>query len=364
MPPKIGDIIEFSIQKTKAILFPFRFKRWLKILFIVWLAGHLGGGGGGGNLGNSIPRNPPTSETQETIAGDTTAVDATGTPRDSSVAPEASPQIPQPPLPEGSADGQKAPVIKPEQIPMFVGFGIALILMGLLLLWLSSRFNFIFIDLLKDEDVKIRESFRAHRENGNAFFWWNIWFMIAIFVGFAVLILLGILAIKLIWLLPLIILIGFLALFALILFSTIVIDFALPMMYQDKIKTRDAISKFFSAKPGLGSLALYFLLKMAFGIAAGFLSFIALAIVIIVALIPIGIIALIGFLIASALPAMKAIFLVLGVILLVPAILSLLILIGMVLLPIPIFFRVFTLTYLYKLNPEYNLLGFGSPSAS
>src|SRR3989338_10233114 len=43
--PSISSLLSFSWNKTKELLFPFNFKRWLKILFIVWLAGQVGGGG-------------------------------------------------------------------------------------------------------------------------------------------------------------------------------------------------------------------------------------------------------------------------------------------------------------------------------
>ena len=53
-----------------------------------------------------------------------------------------------------------------------------------------------------------------------------------------------------------------------------------------------------------------------------------------------------------------------GIVALVVVLLALILAIGVVTLPIPIFFGVFTLSYLYRLFPDYNLINFNSADAS
>ena len=71
-----------------------------------------------------------------------------------------------------------------------------------------------------------------------------------------------------------------------------------------------------------------------------------------------GIAAIPGVLIVKALPFLKFPLIFLGALLAVVLILAVIAAIGMVMLPVEVFFRVFSLTYLTRLYPDCDLMGF------
>lgn len=231
--------------------------------------------------------------------------------------------------------------------------------------WLSARFNFIFLDLLVNRDVKIGESFRAHKMLGNSYFLWSLAFSLIVIGVLAVLALLFAFAATMAKILLFLIVPVFVLLFlGLIVIGISIIDFVLPIMYQDKIKTMAACRKFLALKPSWRQLGLYLLLKIGLGIAAGIISFIVAIIVVLGAVIAGFIIGIPGGLLAGAVPFLKPLLIGAGILLLVTGILVLILLIGLVTLPIPIFFRSLALSYLYRLFPDYNLLGFSASESS
>ena len=362
--PSIGSLLSFSWAKTKELLFPFNFKRWIRILFIVWLSGQAAGLGGG-NMPGRRPTAPPPQEEQTQPVQSTAQVGQTQVAEGEE--PQTNTTVTQEPadIQEGTETEAETPERPPLNPAVIVALILVMIPIILFFSWLSARFNFILLDLLVNRDVKIRESFRAHKAIGNSYFLWSLAFgLIAIgtFVVVALTMALAATGAKvLLWLLiPLFVLL----ILALVIAGVALIDFVVPIMYRDGIKTMDACKKFLSFKPSWGRIAIYILLKMGLGIAAAIIAFVAVLVIGLAFLIAALVIGIPAGLIAAALPFLKPVFIGLGIVDLMAGILALIVLVGLVTLPIPIFFRAFALSYLFKLFPDYNLLGFASSASS
>ncbi|OGX05602.1 MAG: hypothetical protein A3G87_00560 [Omnitrophica bacterium RIFCSPLOWO2_12_FULL_50_11] len=366
--PNVGDVISFAWLKTKQILFPIQFKRWLKIFFIVWLAGQAGG------FNFNIPNLP---ERKEEVAEEQTVGErATDEPTEESEQGTGTGTQSGEELDDTTGIPQTAPTTQPEtgvtdetQVPpiplgvWFVLIPLALAV-GLLFAWLSARFNFILLELMQNRDVLLKTSFRIHKLAGNSYFLWALCFgLVAIVSTLAIVLLIGLSATFLKALLWLTVPLALALIIALVIIGVLVMDFVLPIMYQDKIRCMEACRKFLALKPAVGSVAIYFVVKIALGIVAMIIAFIV-AFVTALAFIILGIlIGVLGALLAAAVTFLKPVLIVLGILLLIPVVLAMLILIGIILLPIPIFFRAFALAYLAKLISQYDLLGFSPPTS-
>lgn len=306
---------------------------------------------GGANF--NIPGTPVPPAEEQTQTTDLTGEEAGAT-------TPASPTAQTPLVPTDEAPNPSAP-----SMPFALSFVIIVVaLIGLALFffftWLSSRFNFIFLDVITGQNPALLESFRTHREIGNSYFRWSLGFLLA-FLG--LLLMVGLL----IWLTVITsgvlkVLLGTLAfifslgfLIGFIITAFLAADFVTAVMYHDKIPILAAFRKFLSYKPSFGRLALYFLIKFAFGILAGILGFILVFAVLLVVGLLAGLIFLLGWGLVSLLPFLKVFLTVVGMILLIPAVLLAIVLAGVLILPIPVFFRVFSVAYLPRLAPEYRL---------
>lgn len=143
-----SDIISLSLERTKLLLFTrFSFKRWVKLVFIAYLAGTLSSGAGI-NVGDW----------------------ASG--RSSQEVEEA----------EGKYDGPAsegfASTIKdmremfsdPVAIWIAAGLGVLMCLVILVFMWLSMRFRFIFYNVVVANSDAIGEPFRRYKKQGNSLF--------------------------------------------------------------------------------------------------------------------------------------------------------------------------------------------------
>jgi len=341
--------------KTKQILLPFQFKRWLKILLIVWIAGQAAGFGGNFNPARRFQQaQDQTSEQLQTPAAQTTQPqqafldDITGIPQ----APAA-----------GAAGAVSEPVSQSplENLSPIMSLALILIVLvlAILFMWLSARFNFIFLDLVVTGDVRLGESFRAQRVLGNSYFRWMLGYL-AVMIGGMILFVLPIVFVGSLALLMVPLFILFMV--AAIAVGVFVLDFVIPIMYREQIRCMEACRKFLSFKVPFGSLALYLLVKIGFGILSAIIAALAALIVGVLLVIVALTIAIPGGFIAGAVAFLKPLLTVLGVILLVVSIFTMVIVIGFILLPIPLFFRAFALTYLTRLIPDYDLLGFSRES--
>lgn len=379
----IGEMIRFSWSKSKEILFPFHFKRWLKILIIVWLAA-------AGVQGINFNWNAPTKKTETPVevsktssetAEQTTKAGPSAAPAQTSgaVTSEAETAGGQAPGAVAAQDAQPLPPVpKPKintglVILMVAGalvFGISFFLF---FTWLSARFHFILLDVLVERRDAIRAPFREHREIGNSFFKWSIGFL-AISLGVILILLLlagvlvGIAKGNPGLIILTVVAAGLLILGAIILMMIIGIllsDFVAPIMYSEKIPTAEAFNKFLEADDfSFGAAIKYLLVLLGLWIFAGIVQTVVTIVVGLCGLIVGAICFIPGLLLAGVLPFLKIPLAILGGFLLVALILAVGVMIGMIMLPVAIFFRTFALSYLTRLYPDCDLLKFSSEAVS
>jgi hypothetical protein len=345
--------------KTKDILLPFEFKRWVKVLFIVWLAGHMAGIGGP-NLNPAKNQKTPSRQPQSIVlpssqlAPKSDPAIQTGTPTADNTPATAPSSV-------GSQETQKSS--EPQKtLPIFliVLAVFSVLLFAVSMMCLAARFNFILLDVVTSRNVSIREAFGRHKLLGNSYFLWSLVF------GAVILFCLTLMALSIVFLagirfilvpLELIVLIPAVIILACV--SVLIADFILPVMYQDQIKFFPAIKKFLASGIKTNSILKYLLIKMGLGI----LAFILLGIIGVVvgaisALLLLAILVPINFL-----ASVKIFAAILAGISVTSIFVAAFLLIGFLSLPVSIFFRVFELTYLASLIPSYNLLHFSPETA-
>ena len=340
--PSVGSLINLSWCKTKEILLPFEFKRWLKILLIVWLAGQ----GAGGNF--SLPNRPRSFPSQKQAQVQPVSPEASSAATTETISAQSLETAPSPTLTPQEKAKEAFKKLGPWLFVLIVIF----IVLALLFMWLSARFQFIFLELVIRRDISIGESFRKFGAHGNSFFLWS-WGFIGVFLAGSLLCFLpAILFRQAAWLflsLPLFVIF----LLAAAVLGVVVSDFVAPMMYQDGLKTMGALNKFFVLKPKTSDLFVYFLLKIGLGVLAGVLTFVIM-LVVGLAILLVGLLALLlGVVLVKIFPFLKVSLLVLGVI---TGIVLFALSFGLATLFVPIFFRIFSLGFLARLIPEYNLL--------
>jgi hypothetical protein len=391
----IGNMIRFSWAKSLEILFPFHFKRWLKVLIIVWFAG---AGIQGCSANFSVPKKsvrsssvsggspgvqPPPGASQQG-AEQMSPVLPAGTLPFAGASNFSVKQI-QVPAQNGSASPNAEPATKLKAVmdrlkskANFIGLlWIAAGIMSLgfifvaFLMWLSSRFNFVLLDAVLTQEPAIKGPFRKHREAGNSYFVWTLLFtgigLVAFLLGGLLVVLsLGIMKWSPVLGIPLMILGGLFALAVIVTMvsvGTIMRDFVVPIMYREKIPVMSALNKFL--KTGaftLGKVSRYLLVIFGLWILATVIQSIVGIFALIGGMIAGGLMAIPGLILFKILPFLKIPLIILGSLAAIALLLAVIVVIGMVLLPVVIFFRVFALTYLTRLYPECDLLGFSEKS--
>lgn len=381
--PTLGEMIRFSWNRSKEILFPFQFKRWFKILIIVWLAA---AGIQGCNLNFNIPKKPatpspvriqpiiPAPQLPQVVkekmdiggaaaAGEQTSTQLPAEKQTLSVSANAE-YIAQVRAKMEPAKPKINPMVV---VPLIIGmilFGVSFMLF---FMWLTCRFNFILLDTLITKKTAIRDPFRQYKEIGDSYFKWSLGFLGISLGAIAVVILLTVILMGIakgnaaLSILSLVFggLPALLMALAMIGIGTAVHDFVLPIMYQEKLPTMRALNQFRKSNAFNFNLLVQYLLVV---LGLWVLAMIVQAIVSIVALlgglIAGAVVAIPGIILLKAVPLLKIPLLILGVFLVIALIFAIAIAIGMVMLPVTIFFRVFALTYLTRLYPECDLLGF------
>lgn len=154
MNVSVTDPISPAIERTTQMLFrPFDFQKWITLGFCAFLAnlGFGSGGGGGGGNGNF-----------------------------------------------GGAGGRGANADSPGELfeqgrqwvidhfeVLFLGVicvVIAIAVISTLVMWLSSRGQFLFVAGVARDRAAVREPWREFREQGNSLFWFRVWFSLVIFL--------------------------------------------------------------------------------------------------------------------------------------------------------------------------------------
>jgi hypothetical protein len=286
----------------KTILFrPFDMKKWFLLGFSVWLATL--GEGGGANFSN-----PAKSGETPNLKG---AID--------------------------TWHAQVAPFIK-EHAAMIALIAIVTVLLvvalSMLTLWVKSRGRFMFLDNVVNDRAEIQHPWQVFAQHGNSLFWWTFWYGLVCFgIGMALLTITCV-SVAVPWIqagsfaravIPGIVLSGVLWLLFGIATGYIgrfLNDFVVPLMYRNDLTAREAWSRFMPLfKAHAGAFIVYGLMVLALSILAGLC---VLALVVVTCCIA-------------------------GCLMAIPYVGTVLI------LPIPVFFRLYSLEYLAQFGPDFTV---------
>jgi hypothetical protein len=139
--------------RMKGILFsPFDLDKWFVIGFSAWLARLAGGGGGGGTRLNMSRGHPASLHVRQALRG-----------------------------------AWEHLRVHPHWLALIILGAAVVAVIGLLLLWISSRGKFIFLDNVVHDRARIAEPWRRFAERGDSLFLWRLGFLLACGLAFAVL---------------------------------------------------------------------------------------------------------------------------------------------------------------------------------
>ncbi|MBP6943620.1 MAG: hypothetical protein KBB79_01920 [Candidatus Omnitrophica bacterium] len=331
-----GAIIGDSADWTKKVLFqPFNFKKWLILAFIAVMAGSMTNGC---NYNSGCDNHYESQQQQQQGGGACGGAGGSGT----CAAP--------------SAPGQDMSVFW----AIFGSVMLFIVAMVLLFIWLGSRFAFVFIEDIVKNDASVKKPFADNSDVGNSYFKFNIVFMgifiitLLSFVGMGIAIYKQAMYLALI---PLVLLFCVVAA-AVGVFSVMLIDLVLPIMFKERIKTLAGIGRAWAlVKANKGNFAVYILIKIGLGIGAG-IAYTILAIgAAIVLLIPIVLVVVVLYSLHKGLPAEAVLpyWIITGIIL-TPVCLFIIYCLIALNLPFAVFFRSMSMKFLEKLDPQYALI--------
>jgi len=365
----LSDIINKSMQRTGLILFkPFVLKKWLFLLMIAYLSGNLGGGcgnGGGSRTCNRLQRKAEATPSH-IVQYDSTKDDP------SSVAHAAN-KVPA----ENHSQADHNPFRDWQAWPRWahalIIFAIFLVLAIMILLtWISSRFQFVWVHAIINNDASIVKPFGDYRQQGDSLFKLNlaILFISLLYIaGIVTWIIFPLSAqhvfqnpenlpiwgyVKIVGP-PLMILILLLVVTAV--FMHLVIHFVVPIMAADRILFMDGWKKFCEIyQKNTKDVWIYLLTRLGLGIAASVIISIAVFIVLIIFLLCGALIAGLLYLIFALLFKLKVVSIILMILVGIPLAAGLIVLITLLGLPVAVFFRNFSLYYLSGLDCPYQPL--------
>lgn len=348
MKGTFSEIIRSSWEWTKTVLFrPFSLKKWIFLCIIAILAAEISGCNL--NLNINIPAEKPKEEMVQAGV----------------ISPSPSPSSEEQGSPNPLPVGERS-------ISMWLILAIiAGIIIGLALLilfmWIYSRFSFIFLNSIVKNDASIKGPFRENKSIGNSFFKWNI-ALFCIFVG--VVILIALLAggtiylfrnVSILWKILLIIIPwALIALAIIIIFSIlnlIVRDLVLPVMFKNREGIINGWREIIPViKREKLNLIKYILIKLGLRILTAILAgFFAMA-VMFALLIQFGVIGGVLYSASFLLPEFLRLgYYVLLILLGVICLIGIIILVNLALLPVPVYFRSFSLKFLAGLDQRYDL---------
>jgi hypothetical protein len=266
-----------ALRYTWAMLTrPFSLRKWLALALISLVAGSFGGGGA-----NFAPGQWPQG-------GRTNPAEAYLTP-----------------LVEWAK----------EHVLLLAGLGVLLFLLVVAAIYLAAVFRFVFLDCVARNRVATRRAFAENWDRGLALFLWNVGIVLATLAVVGAIVGAAVAVVVPLWrgnptggaiaLIVLLIvagaLVGLALIIALALMSVTLADFVVPIMYLEGLGIWAAWGRAIRLlRSQLGPFALYYVLKMpveiACALAAGMLSLAAS----VVALIPVGVLALVGVGVALA----------------------------------------------------------------
>ncbi len=235
--------------RMKMILFdPFDLGKWLVIGFSAWLAGLAGGGGGGGFRFNPGGDHMSSPHVRQAL--------------------------------RSAWEHLRAP---PNWLALIIVGVAVLAVIFLLLLWISSRGKFIFLDNVVNDRARIVEPWRRFAQRGDSLFFWRLGFLLACLFALAVMGTLAVVSaggfsgfgfgsVRATAITVLAVLAVFVWGIACACVSLFLDGFVVPVMYKDGIGAAEAWRRLLPwIEPHLGSFLLYglFLLGLAATLGVG-----------------------------------------------------------------------------------------------
>ncbi|MBN1503399.1 hypothetical protein JW930_07710 [Candidatus Woesearchaeota archaeon] len=322
------DIINDSFKKTKELFFPIRFKYWVKMGFV-----NLFTGGNSGGLND--PRYSSNNKDFPSFAN----------------------------LRDALYQFNTKSLEFLSQYGLFIGIGaFFLYLIALFFSYISCVFTFMFIDGLVKKDIHIRKSFEQNNPLGLSLFFLR--FIIGIvelvitFLIFSPLILAFFrneLSMFNFWLLIPMVLVWLLIVIVFGIFLFLVNSFVIPIMYFKKIPFIPAWKYFKKiAKKKFREIVIYWLFSMILVIGASILYLLLLLIALIPLILVLIVFVLIGVLTYFGISALGSELVALITVILygILVILFLVFLITVLFVPIPAFFRIYSIEMLKKLESK------------
>ncbi len=354
-----GDVISSSAKWAVKCLFrPFNFKKWLVLAFVALMAGCLGNGcnipSGGGNHYENNRKDVCVAEVIKTPAPDRVS--------GKSCAPSS---------PESKYANTMSALITPITIAIIV----SMLAVFIVFMWLSCRFIFIFLEGVIKDDASIAAPFSANKKEGNSLFKFDLSFTAIAILVIGLMVILGFLLFGtmpifqktspsfsevmqlLVALLPYL-LVFIVAVIVAAIVMMIAEDFVVAVMFKEKIRFLQAWPKVMALlKKDVGSFVLYILIKMGLSLGANIVYFLLSLVSLLVLLIPGGLIGYVLYLVSKSITggALIAYWVVVAVVA-TPICLFLLYCLMALYLPVAVFFRAFSVKFLGKLDPQYDLI--------
>ena len=375
---KIGfdTIITKSLDRTVLILFkPFSLKKWLKLLFIAFLAGALTSGGsfGGGNY-------PRTRDSEAAIQDNSIFTNDHGTSGqrledlDLDLSLEEKGRI------SYISDEDEGFLGKDKKVWLGIGAVllipavILIILLIILFAWLGARFRFVWFNSIVENVDDIGEPFNGYSREGNSLFKFYMVLLPIMLAFFAIVALTVFLPLKGMGvfdsnfqgsafkvlgalIIPLLIFIG--GIILLIIINVCIDHFVVTIMAMDRCSFVEGWRKFTAVfKQNVKDFVIYFLLLLGLGIISLIITAtIAIIIILIAFLLALIIFGIPYFLLVSLL-SLEIVFLIFAMMLGIPFLLVFFLITLSIGLPFAVFFRSFSFYFISSLQAGYTPLVF------
>lgn len=373
---KITTLIGYSFDRTKLILFqPFLFKKWLSLLLIAYLAGALGLGSGGGSSVGDRGEEAEAAPQQQTLSFLRNTAD-----QDELIQRDQEWEYTK-------VEGEE--LVSPQQwlskitkdwpawLFVLAGVGFLFIVAaGILFLWLSARFKFVWFNAIVKNVSSIEEPFkRYHREGDSVFKFllvaaiiWIAAFLTLAAWGFHSLAASGAFNQGFEWSRPLIIRhFGFLMTISVIsttlwaVFMVCLDQFIVTIMAMKKCSFQKALHRFGEVyRENWKDLWIYLFVIIGLGILTGIGVILLILVTVLLLMLAGGILFGLPYLLIVTLLKAKMLYMILAVIAGIPFAVAALLLFCSLGLPFAVFFRSFSLYFLSSLGCGYEPLSLKS----
>lgn len=329
MPWHAIESLDDALTATREFLLPFSLRRWLTLAIVAFF------------VSGATAFEPSPSFT----LGD----GANG----------AGPTAPGPVPPYGPGGGFFDGGLSPSQLLFLVVVAAGALLLGILLAYVSTVMEFVFVDIVRERDVRIRGRFGQYTEAGASLFLFRI-AIGALVLGTALTVVVltiltgGLFLILLVLLSPVLLLVA-VGLWLLLSFTA---DFVVPVMIADGTGVLDGWRAFWpELRADWRQYGVYALARLVLGAIAGVVAGIGFVTVGVVLAIPFGIVGLVGLLVLGQVLGLQVIAVAFGAVVAALFVLSVLV-VGTTLVQVPIqtYFRYYSLLVLGAITPSYDLV--------